>query len=113
MISSITCGDVVADHALIQIALNSNKPVPPRQTITTRRIASIDTSSFQSDLSIRLSDLDLPDDVHACFNAFNNDVESVLDQHAPSLRKTVSVRPKVPWFNNNILCAKRVKRRAG
>ena len=36
---------------------------------------------------------------------------SLLDKHAPLQKKTTTVRPWVPWFNNEIKEAKRLRRR--
>ena len=36
---------------------------------------------------------------------------SLLDKHAPLQKKTITVRPRVPWFNNEIKEAKRLRRR--
>ena len=36
---------------------------------------------------------------------------SLLDKHAPLQKKTITVRPWVPWFNNEIKEAKRLRRR--
>ena len=36
---------------------------------------------------------------------------SLLDKHAPLQKKTITVRSRVPWFNNEIKEAKRLRRR--
>lgn len=36
---------------------------------------------------------------------------SLLDKHAPLQKKTITVRPGFPWFNNEIKEAKRVRRK--
>ena len=36
---------------------------------------------------------------------------SLLDKHAPLQKKIITVRPRVPWFKNEIKEAKRLRRR--
>ena len=36
----------------------------------------------------------------------------VLDKHAPKRKKVIDARPLVPWFNEEIKLARRVKRKA-
>ena len=36
----------------------------------------------------------------------------VIDCHAPLKNKTVKVRPAVPWYNDEIKAAKRLRRKA-
>jgi len=59
-----------------------------------------------------LSSLTLPDNVSDAFDLYNKTLCNVLDSHAPKQEKTISIRPKVPWFNDEILTAKREKRKA-
>ena len=44
-------------------------------------------------------------------NAFNNQLENVLDNNAPEITKQVTVRKKVPWFTQEIREKKRVVHR--
>ena len=37
---------------------------------------------------------------------------TALDRHAPIITKTVTKRPSVPWFNDEVKFAKKEKRRA-
>ena len=43
---------------------------------------------------------------------FDKSLRSILDHHAPVLHKTVTTRPHVPWINDEILTAKRHRRKA-
>ena len=43
---------------------------------------------------------------------FDKSLRSILDHHAPVFHKTVTTRPRVPWINDEILTAKRHRRKA-
>ena len=43
---------------------------------------------------------------------FDKSLRSILDHHAPVLHKTVTTRPRIPWINDEILTAKRHRRKA-
>ena len=44
--------------------------------------------------------------------SYNITLAEALDRHAPLLTKTISVRPRVPWYNSDIKAAKRTRRQA-
>ena len=75
---------------------------------------SIDISSLRDDLSKSdlcsnaIDSLELNDLV----THYDEALSSALDRHAPLINKTVTKRPIVPWFNNEIKTAKRMRRRA-
>ena len=52
------------------------------------------------------------DDPHLFCILFDKSLRSILNHHAPVLQKTVTTRPRVPWINDEILTAKRYRRKA-
>lgn len=44
-------------------------------------------------------------------SCYNDSCSTILDRHAPQIKKTVTVRPRVPWYNDNIEAAKRERRK--
>ena len=56
--------------------------------------------------------LDLPNDSINAYDVFNEAVTKVLDMHAPPRDKTITIRPKVPWCNSDIIEARKQKRKA-
>ena len=58
-----------------------------------------------SDLCIRdFTDLD---ELVSCYNAT---LAKLIDKHAPEQRERITVRPKQPWFSNNLAKLKRERR---
>ena len=53
-----------------------------------------------------------PEDLLALVNCFNITLSSVLNQHAPIQSRSITIRSRRPWFNDNIKNAKREKRKA-
>ena len=52
-------------------------------------------------------------DVNDLVNCYNKTLNSILDQYAPLKTKTVRTkRPIVPWFNEQVMAAKRQRRKA-
>ena len=52
---------------------------------------------------------DDPDELVALFD---NTLRSLLDRHAPVKHKNITIRPCVPWMNEEIILAKRQRRKA-
>ena len=51
-------------------------------------------------------------DLNELVNCYNKTLNSILDQYAPLKTKTVTKRPIVPWFNEQVKAAKRQRRKA-
>ena len=45
-------------------------------------------------------------DVNELAKCCNETLEFVINRHAPLTTKTIVARPHVPWFNNEVKCAK-------
>ena len=43
---------------------------------------------------------------------FDNALPSLLDRHAPVKQRNITIRPCVPWMNDEITLAKRQRRKA-
>ncbi|XP_046564276.1 uncharacterized protein LOC124273096 [Haliotis rubra] len=87
---------------------------PQRQTIkqSCRNLKSIDNDEFRRDLVN--SDLlqDPPNDVNQLAELYSSTLSSLLDKHAPSALKEIIVRSGTPWYNEQVLLAKRKRRAA-
>ena len=77
-----------------------------------RKIKSIDPDQFSE--AIRSSQLchEPPDDLHNPVSCYNETLRSVLDMYAPVLTRDITVRPRAPWFNEDIRNAKLLRRKA-
>ena len=96
---------------LVHCKFKVNKPAFKRSQISFRNIKSIDTDMlreerFDSDLYKNLLSYSLDDLV----TAYNNTLMSALDRHAPVITKTITERPTVPWFNQEVKSAEKERR---
>ena len=103
----------ISDHCFVTTYININKPKVANQSISFRKIKEIDAPAFSSDLTSAINNLqNLPtDDVNILVAAYNTNIASVLNKHAPIKTKSISARKKVPWFDEEALKLKRVKRK--
>ena len=84
-----------------------------KSQVSYRKIKSVDLDTLKDELSnshlcqnshcLMLNDL---------INCYNETLSSALDRHAPLITKTVVKRPTVPWFDDDVKSAKRLRRKA-
>ena len=102
----------LSDHATVICDLNLSKAPITSKRVSYRKLRAIDLDSLKEDLrSSRLCEsppVNLEDLIDCC----NSTLASILDKHAPLRSRTITVRPRVPWFSNDIREAKRERRRA-
>ena len=100
-----------SDHNLINCTINCEKPKTIKVSCTVRNVKGIDSTSFTNDLSASLGDLDLGEgSVNEMLGKFDSSILNVLDSHAPSEQRTRSIRPRPPWFDEEISDARRKRR---
>ena len=97
-----------SDHMPVYCKLQVPKPAFKRSKITFQKIKSIDTGALLEELS----PTDLCTNLHSydldgLVNEYNNTLKVALDCHAPIITKTVTKRPSVPWFNDEVKSAKK------
>jgi hypothetical protein len=51
------------------------------------------------------------DDLEPLMDQYNNVLRELLDKHAPELKKQITIRPTVPWYNDTIRDAKLTRRK--
>ena len=77
-----------------------------------QRLRAIDMYKFSSDLEDSvLIRSPLNDDLSLAFDQFNSTLQSMIDNHAPIIRRSVTLRPYAPWFTDKIKVAKRKRRK--
>ena len=113
VVSSTAMGPLLSDHFTVLCDLNLGGSDFEKKRIYTRNIKDIDTTAFKQDIKTKLAAIDTKNpDLNCIVNAFNASLLSVLDQHAPAKCKLVTQKPRSPWMNEDIRCAKRARRRA-
>ena len=93
-------------------SINASKPHLSRKQVSFRKTKAIDTAAFMKYLSASKLCQDPPSEPDKLVDCYNRTLGELLDQHAPLKKKTVTVRPQVPWYSEEIREAKRERRRA-
>ena len=100
-----------SDHCFVLFSINISKPQLSRQKLSFRKIKVIDTTTFMADLSASRLCKDPPSDLDKLVDCYNTTLVNLLDRHAPLKTKTVTVRPHLSWYSEEIREAKRERRR--
>ena len=79
------------------------KPGFERRSVCSRKLRSIDKDQFVQDIkdSSLMNHQDFRD-VSALSGCYDNTLSYLLDQYAPIKKHTITVRPAVPWYSDNI-----------
>ena len=81
-----------------------------QQTITLRKLKGLDTGQLVN--LMNLQDLDEIANLNDLVSSFNSRSRTTLDEMAPIMKKTITIRQKNPWFNDQVHEAKcRVRHR--
>lgn len=101
-----------SDHYPVHFTLPCGKPPPQSRSISYRKYHQINGEAFQSDI---LQSALVSSSQHSASSLtalYNEVIEKILNKHAPVRTVTVVDRPRPPWYNNDILCAKQERRAA-
>ena len=110
LVNSIKVNDRIrSDHFPVVFSLDLSKPTRSRKHVERRVLSSIDFISFASDAADRLSHV--PDSADKVAE-YNSTLRQLLDERAPLSKRLVPDRPFAPWYCQEILIAKRERRRA-
>ena len=101
-----------SDHKANCFQLNLQKPLNERKSVVSRRLMNFDFEAFNemiisSGLSADVSDLSL----ELLVDRYDNFLRDTMDTLAPVKSRTIVLRPKTPWYNEDIGNEKRKRRR--
>ena len=92
--------------------LKPERPLVAVKHLQFRKIKSIDRDQFSEAICSSQLCLEPPNHLDTLVNCYNETLRSVLDIYASVLSRDIIVRPRAPWFNEDITKAKRTRRRA-
>ena len=110
-VTTVNVTEILSDHFSITAVLDFDLPKIPPKTITYRAISKINICDFQKDLAKSDLLLQPAKDSTSLYNQYHCVLSNLLEKHAPLKSKTCSSRPRDPWITNDILVAKRNKRK--
>ncbi|XP_072046797.1 uncharacterized protein [Amphiura filiformis] len=99
------------DHYSVFFKLNRKKPDIPRTYTSCRDFRTVDIDQLMMDLTTELAPLMSIMNVDEQVQFYDATVCDVLDRYCPIQSRKRTIRPRVPWYNDNIHLARRVKRR--
>ena len=101
----------LSDHKAILFKAMTEKPKFLKKTIHFRNWKNFDMDAFKDELC--QSDLTTlsTDNVTSLVCQYNAVLSELVEKHAPLQEKSVTVRPKAPWYTSKIDDAKRSRRR--
>ena len=106
-------GSSAGDHFAISAKLNISKPDVVHKVVSFRGLHSVSIDDFRSDIEV--SDLCSPTSESTSndelIDRYNKTLYDLVDKHAPLCTKLVPVRSKSSWYSQDLLDAKRLKRR--
>ena len=111
----IRCDNVISDHSAIVCTAAMARPKATKKTIMHRDLRRLDTSLLCDDIkdSILCSpELGFCSDVNTLVEQYNDVLGQLIDKHAPVRSRTVTLRPHMPWFSENLRFLKRQRRQA-
>ena len=111
LIQDCYASDFISDHNAVLVNLRCGRPHASRKQIVYRKVKSVDVSAFTSDIQACLKDDNKCESVDDAVSKYNSVLSDVLDKHAPKCTKSVVVREVVPWMTEEILVAKRERRK--
>ncbi len=112
ILSKPKAGYMISDHCFITTRLGFPCPNFTVKSISHRNIKGIDLPAFKSDLEEVSKDLLSINDIEILATQYNHRLSDCLDKHAPVVEKTITVRPKVPWYNKSLKQSKISRRKA-
>ena len=103
---------LISDHQAVQFAIETNFTAQAQKTILVRKTKDINLDSFLYD--ILESDLikNPSCDLDHLVGRYNTCLSAILDKHAPLKKKVISIRQKVPWYDDKISAARAEKKNA-
>ena len=101
---------LISDHAPLTFHILAAKPPAVRKAISFRKIRDINLKEFEKD--ILESDLVTcpSDDINELVKQYNRTLTSLMEKHAPIIRKDILVRQNTKWFTEEIKMAKQKRR---
>ena len=105
----------ISDHKAVNFSLDTQRPPLPKKTIVYRDTRRINISNLKKDIQnndcLNGNTLEELTNSEECVKLYNEAAKSLLDKHAPEKTKTITIRPKSEWQNQEIDTTRREKRK--
>ena len=83
LIKDMTKGHLLSDHHFVNMALNIERPFPPKKTISYQKLKSITESTFKHDLENALTKFPKEGNLEQAVNYYNKALNNMMENNAP------------------------------
>ena len=104
IISDTHQGSLFSDHYIVHYTLTTPSKLTKLKRISYRKTKDISIDHLKNEINLTLptnQDHNPPDII---VHNYSKALTKVMDKLAPVKTKTVSNKPKLPWFNDNLAC---------
>ncbi|CAB4036308.1 Hypothetical predicted protein, partial [Paramuricea clavata] len=101
---------LISDHSVVHLQLLIRKPKFVKKHLLLRNLRAVNIHKFKTDVlnSFLLKNVTTMDLV-SLVNEYDC-LHTILDNHAPIKSREITLRPKAPWYTNEINDKKRIRR---
>ena len=91
--------------------LSIDKPSFIRKEIVYRKCKSVDSTEFSADICQSSLHTSSAHNITDLVKQYNTALGELADKHAPIITRIVTVRPRAPWYTDEIASAKNLRRK--
>jgi hypothetical protein len=100
----------ISDHSAVFCDLLVKKPPFEKIVSRCRKLKTINFDFFSNEIAESHLITSPLSDLHGLLHQYDSVLTSVLDHHAPSKERIITLRPSSPWYTAEII-AEKIKRR--
>ena len=101
----------LSDHSTVLYNLALQKPQLTVKEVSFRRTKAINIDAFREELRSSQLCQNPPSTLPDLVSSYKSTLSRLIDKHAPLRKKTITMRPCVPWFNDERKAAKQLRRK--
>ena len=105
--------ELPSDHRRVLGNVDLSRPAPTRKSVTYRKLRNVDIEKFSEDIAISSLNNLAGSDLGIMIDQYNEILCSLLNKHAPLQSREIILRPRAPWYSDELRELKREKRRFG
>jgi len=110
IVVSVCVKSFLSDHAAVHCELQGQKPRNPRTKLTYRKFKGVDKTAFANDIKNSRLITNPAESLCDLTDQYFSVLVGILDQHAPKKTRTITLKPSVPWINDEIMTEKKKRR---
>ena len=101
--------NVIRDYYAITCLITQPSPATSRKSVSYRKVKSINVDSFRNDIQASSSPNDYSGTLDEISTRYVSALNDLIDEHAPLLQRTITVRPHARWYNELLKNAKHMR----